>query len=108
MADYEQGALVRVRNAFTTRALTASELATFKSDGTLPAVGVAPSSVTFKWQAPDGTETTPSVSEGASVGSYYVDINTTSQAGSYRYQWLATGTYQAAEFGSFEVSDSDF
>jgi hypothetical protein len=67
---------------------------------------VAPDTVTLTVLAPDGTETTPSESAGASTGLYYADV-TVDQAGVWAYRWEGViGTSTAVDEDLFLVTRS--
>jgi hypothetical protein len=77
-----------------------------------PATGAAvdPSTVTFQFTKPDGTETTSTYlsTTGAlaitrvSTGHFKIALSL-DRAGPWYYRWAATGTGQAAERGAFDV-----
>lgn len=106
---YDIGELVRVRGAFTTRELTKAELATFRTDGTLPAsVGVDPDVVKVTVQDPSETETTYTYLTDnelvkAETGSYYVDVDANAVDG-WAFRFFSTGGGQAAAEGDFTVT----
>lgn len=70
-----------------------------------------PSTVTFEYTKPDGTEhattyggtTSPTVNR-PSTGNYALDL-TIDQAGPWYYRWYSTGTGQTASRGSFDAID---
>lgn len=77
--------------------------ATFTMDG----AAVDPSTVSLIVKAPDGTLTTKVYGtdaelERTATGVYRMDLTIT-QAGTYRYRWVSTGTGKAAEEGQFDV-----
>lgn len=74
---------------------------TFDVDGTL----IDPTSVTAKVKAPDGTETTPTVTN-PSTGVYRAEV-TADQSGTWYYRFESTGGVSAEE-RFFLVSESQF
>lgn len=62
---------------------------------------VAPSGVTFTLVEPDGTSSTPTVSN-PSTGVYTAPV-TFDQAGQHKWQWRATGTGAGEEEGTADV-----
>ena len=108
MNTYDNGDLVRIRGAFTTRALTAAEQATFDTDGSLPVgVGQDPTTVAFKYKNPAGTVTTLNYPADPALvkqvaGSYYVHVNANAD-GQWWTRWESTGTGQAASESTFFV-----
>ena len=88
---YDVGDLVRVTGTFTNAAGVAQD----------------PTTVTFKYAKPSGTQT--SLVYGTSIlvvksgtGVYYVDVNA-DEAGTWLYLWKGTGTGQSADESSFIV-----
>lgn len=96
---FTTGNLVRCRGAFTTRALTAAELADFRTDGTLPAgVGTDPTTVSFDYRVSGGATSTdayPANIVKQATGSYYRDLDTNTD-GEWEFRFYSTGTGQAA------------
>jgi hypothetical protein len=62
---------------------------------------VDPTEVTLTLEAPDGTLSTPTVDQTA-AGHYEATV-TPDDSGVWRYRFLGTGAWQAAESGYFEV-----
>lgn len=83
---YDIGDMVRLFAAFTTTATGAA---------------VDPGAVALTVEAPDGTETTPSVTKTA-VGLYYGDYAPT-MPGIHYYRFVGTVSNVAAEEGQFTV-----
>ena len=108
MNVYDNGDLIRVRGAFTTRELTDSEQATFDADGSLPVgVGQDPTTVVFKVKSPSGAVTTYTYPTDPQLvkqvaGSYYVTVDANVD-GQWWTRWQATGTGQAAQESPFVV-----
>lgn len=67
---------------------------------------VDPSTVTFKLKTPTGTATTSTPTHD-STGRYHADVNVT-EAGTWSYRFESTGTYQAAQEGTFYVEQGAF
>lgn len=71
-----------------------------------------PGTVEFKYQQPDGTETTytygtdPEVVK-SSTGNYHVDVSVTA-AGYWYYRWEGTGVVQSASEAWFVARRSEF
>ncbi len=94
--SYDEGDLVRATAAFTDSGGSALD----------------PDTVTVKYKAPDGTETTKVYGTDAEVvkdstGNYHIDISVTAHSTWY-YRWESTGTGQAAEEANFLVAKSEF
>jgi hypothetical protein len=86
VTDYvDRGDLVRLTRTFTNIAGVAAD----------------PSSVAVRVQDPNGTVTTPVVTNDA-VGSYYADV-TPDVSGRWDYRWATTGDPQTNEEGYFIV-----
>lgn len=83
---YDIGDMVRVKAAFTT---------------TETGAAVDPGAVTLTVEAPDGTETTPSVTKTA-VGMYQGDYAPT-MPGIHEYRFAGTDSNIAAKEGRFTV-----
>lgn len=84
------------------------DLVTITADFTVVATGdeIDPSSVVITVEAPNGTTSTPSVSN-PSTGSFTVQTAAT-MPGTYRYRAVGTGAAQAAGQGFFLVSQNSF
>ena len=85
---YPVGNVVLCRFAFTTRALTNAELATFLAGGGLPAgIGVTPATVSFDYAIGQAAKTTLTGSQITTdaTGAYHVNLNVTT-AGQWRYR----------------------
>jgi len=94
--SYDEGDLVRATAAFTDSGGSALD----------------PDTVTVKYMAPDGTETTKVYGTDAEVvkdstGNYHIDISVAAY-GIWHYHWESTGTGQAAEETDFLVAKSKF
>lgn len=74
---------------------------------------VDPSTVTFVWRSPDGTETTYVYGTNANVvrssaGDFYAEVTPT-EGGRWRYAWSTTGTNKTIRFwGTVVVQDDPF
>lgn len=71
---------------------------------TVGGVNTDPTTVVLTVQAPDGTETTPSVSNTA-VGVYTADFEV-DQAGTWLYRWVGSGAAVGVDEGAFRVDYS--
>lgn len=72
----------------------------------LDANDVAPSTITCRVKAPDGTTTTPAVTLDA-LGRYHAEVSITA-AGTFYYRFEGTGAAQAAEERTFVVAPTAF
>ena len=89
--NYVRGDLVRLSAAFTANS-----------------VATDPTTVTCTVRDPSGTETTPTPTKD-STGNYHVDVDLTSaKSGVWTYEFLGSGTCQAAMTGEFFVEPSTF
>lgn len=75
---------------------------TIKVDGVL----TAPTTIALSVRWPDGTTTTPALTN-PSTGVYYAEVSVT-QAGTYSYRFVATGAAQGGDEGSFTVRSTVF
>jgi uncharacterized protein YfaS (alpha-2-macroglobulin family) len=94
--EYDKGDSVRCR-------------ATFKNSS---AALIDPTVVRFKYKDPSGNVATLVYGTDASLvkdsdGHYHVDVDA-DQSGTWFYRFESTGTGQAADEGTFEVSESHF
>jgi hypothetical protein len=65
-----------------------------------------PTTVVCRVRAPNGTQSTPTVTR-TSTGIYYSDV-TVDQPGDWRYRMVGTGAITAVDEGYFNVSFSRF
>ena len=99
---YVAGSLIRVSSYGGTIA--------FPTDGYRDINGnlIDPASVILTYIDGQGTRhtvtypTAPIIKDG--TGLYHADLDTTSLAGSWSYEWSSTGTGQAAKIGTFIVT----
>ena len=95
MSEFHKGSLPRLSAAFKDAAGTLGD----------------PSTVTVKYQKPDGTEVTKVYVTDVevvkdSVGNYHIDVSA-SASGVWVYRWQSTGPVTAAE-AIFTVKESEF
>jgi hypothetical protein len=88
--SYHIGDGIRITTTFTDLAGTAAD----------------PTAVTCMVRAPNGTQTTPTVTKSA-TGIYYADV-TVDQPGDWHYRMVGTGAVAAVDEGRFNVSRSRF
>ena len=89
-------------NAYTRGTLVRAQAVFANAAGTL----VVPTSVTFRVRAPDGTVTTPAVSN-PSTGVYTTDIDANAE-GDWHWRAEGTGAYQGAAEKQFTVTEGRF